>query len=213
MAKRTWALVLLSLMTALLSGCTLQTPIDGAQERVQVMAALNSWVRGVEAYEMDAMAGDGVMAAGFRLTIKEGMSTETKDLARLRSEISIDIDEQALLRMTKGYVIRLDIDGSAAAMDVPGVMDSINGWAVATIVGSTAEATGSFEVYEKTTSIPEWRSDSGFISVGMVKTTAGWKMESMTIKFGRCEYRARASSAGMAGMSAGGFGFGTYTGW
>lgn len=208
-------LLALAVATALLAGCTPASPAppwEEAKELARITKAVNDWARGVEGYDVEAMAGGGVLAAGFKLTMTERL-TMTKNADALRTELQRDEVAQGYFRSEKGYVLRLDIDSpdagsSAVAGDIVGEYDDVNAWSVVALdkIKVTARIAGKFEVYEQATGVPRWRSDSGEILIDLVKTSAGWKFTDMTIKFGAGFY---ADSAGTgSGGSLECFGFG-----
>ncbi len=184
MTKRIAILAVLVALAVALAGCGIKPPIqwDETEERARVLEAMNGWVDGVEAYNVDAMAGNGILAAGFELTIKEGSSSGyTKDAAVLKSELNADAGNQADYRKpANGYVLRLDIDNAAGVVGY----DDVNAWTIVSINKTNAEVVGKFEVYEKAAVRPTWwQSDTGNIEVTLVRTPNAWKMTNMTIKF------------------------------
>jgi hypothetical protein len=211
------AIVLLALVatTALLAGCIPVMPAppwEEAEELVRVTDAVNDWVRGVEGYDVEAMAGRRVLAAGFKLTITERL-TMTKDAETLRTELQRDEIAQGRFRTEKGYMLRLDIDspnaGSSAVVgDIVGEYDNVNAWSVVAFDKAkvTARIAGRFEVYEQATGVPRWRSDSGEILIDLVKTSAGWKFTDMTIKFGAGFYADFAGAESVEPFECFGFG-------
>ncbi|MEA4884830.1 MAG: hypothetical protein VB144_14455 [Clostridia bacterium] len=222
MAKRLTCLAALVLMTVVLAGCMGQPPFNETLERQAVITALNGWVGGVEAYNVDAMAGTGIVAPTFKLTINEGAATYAKPLDQLKAELNADKNSQASFRLpATGYVIRLDIDGAVeGAVDKHEVKDNVNAWTIVSINAQKAEVTGFFEVYETYNGpvvgpyAPYWRSDSGSIKINLVRLPNAWKMESMQLKYGSGNYPI--ASIGLDGTGSSeptGFGFGTYTGW
>jgi len=85
-------LLALAAATALLAGCTPVMPVppwEEAEELVRITKAVNGWVAGVEAYDVEGMAGPSVLAAGFELTVTERL-TRTKSVETLRSELKRD---------------------------------------------------------------------------------------------------------------------------
>jgi len=200
-------LSVLAATAALLAGCTPVLPAppwEEAEELTRITKAVNDWVRGVEGYDVEAMAANRVLAAGFKLTITERL-TRTKNAETLRTELQRDEVPQGCFRTEKGYVLRLDIDcpdagSSAVAGDIAGEYDDVNAWSVVALdkIRVTARIAGKFEVYEQATGVPRWRSDSGEILIDLVKTSAGWRSTEMTIKFGAgfCADHAGAGSVG-----------------
>ena len=211
------AIVLLALVatTALLAGCIPVMPAppwEEAEDLVRITDAVNDWVRGVEGYDVEAMAGRRVLAAGFKLTITERL-TMTKNADTLRTELQRDEIAQGRFRTEKGYMLRLDIDSpnagsSAVAGDIVGEYDNVNAWSVVALDKAkvTARIAGRFEVYEQATGVPRWRSDSGEILIDLVKTSAGWKFTDMTIKFGAGFYADSAGAASVGSLECFGFG-------
>ena len=158
------------------------------------------------------MAGNRVLAAGFKLTITE-RSSKTKDAETLRTELQRDEVAQGYFRTEKGYVLRLDIDspdaGSSAVVgDIVGEYDDVNAWSVVALDKTKLKAciAGKFEVYEQATGVLPWRSDSGEILIDLVKTSAGWKFTDMTIKFGAGFYADFAGAESVGSLECFGFG-------
>ena len=208
-------LLALVVATALLAGCTPVLPVppwEEAQELIRITKAANDWVAGVERYDIEAMAGSRVLAAGFKLTITERL-TRTKNAETLRTELQRDEVAQGYFRTEKGYVLRLDIDSpdvssSAVAVDLLDNYDDVNAWTVVALdkIKVTARIAGKFEVYEQATGVPRWRSDSGEILIDLVKTGAGWKFTDMTIKFGAGFYTDAAGAESVGSPECFGFG-------
>lgn len=208
-------LLALAVTTALLAGCTPVLPVppwEEAEELTRITKAVNDWVRGVEGYDVEAMAGSRVLAAGFKLTITERL-TRTKNAETLRTELQRDEVAQGYFRTEKGYELRLDIDSpdagsSAVAGDIVGEYDTVNAWSVVALdkIRVTARIAGKFEVYEKADGVPRWRSDSGEILIDLVKTSAGWKFTNMTIKFGAGFYADSADAEPIGSLECFGFG-------
>jgi hypothetical protein len=207
---------MLVLAGILLSGCSGPPPFSEPIERTRITNALDAWVDGVERYDIDAMAGDAVLAPHFTLVMSEAGYTYTKDVRRLRAELEADRAWQETFREHEGYVMRLDIDG---VLGIPGDLaysrDPVDAWAVSFAGATKASATSFFEVFEKSTYVPLRRSDSGSIDIEFTKTSAGWKMSEMHIRFGSSFYglepaHAGAVEDGPAGEAAGlrGVGFG-----
>ena len=74
-------LLALATATAVLAGCTPVLPVppwEEAHEMARITKAVNDWARGVEDYDVEAMAGNRVLAAGFKLMITERL-TRTKN--------------------------------------------------------------------------------------------------------------------------------------
>ncbi|MDD4336977.1 MAG: hypothetical protein PHP20_04745 [Firmicutes bacterium] len=215
MMKKFAHLVALAIVAVALAGCvpTSNKSWNETAERQRLTSAVNAWATGVEEYDIDAMAGEGTFAAGFRLTIEEGGASHTKDAALLRSELESDSLNQQLFRSESGYGIRLDIDGPwSLAGDAWNEEDPVNNWTIVSINRSKAKVTGFFEVFEVCDGMPEkWRSDSGLIEIELVRIPAGWKMTAMTIRFGKSHYGAAVreipSSLASAVREVIGFGF------
>ena len=208
-------LLALVVATALLAGCTPVLPVppwEEAQELIRISKAVNDWVAGVERYDIEAMAGSRVLAAGFKLTITERL-TRTKNAETLRTELQRDEVAQGYFRTEKGYVLRLDIDSpdvssSAVAVDLLDNYDDVNAWTVVALdkIRVTARLAGKFEVYEQAVGVDPWRSDSGEILIDLVKTGAGWKFTDMTIKFGAGFYTDAAGAESVGSPECFGFG-------
>lgn len=192
MTKRIAILAVLVALAVALAGCGIKPPIqwDETEERARVLEAMNGWVDGVEAYNIDAMAGNGILAAGFELIIEEGTNVQPKKADKLRSELNADADNQDEYRKAaNGYVLRLDIDNAAGVVGY----DDVNAWTIVSINKTNAEVVGKFEVYEtakKLEGITDghivdgwWKSDTGNIAITLVRTPNAWKMTNMTIKF------------------------------
>lgn len=199
MMKRFAYLAALAIVAVALAGCvpTFNGPWNEVEERQHVMSAVNAWATGVEEYDIDAMAGEGTLAAGFQLTIEEGGASYTKNAALLRSELESDSANQRLFRSKSGYDIRLDIDGPGSFPgDAWNEEDPVNNWTIVSINQYKARATGFFEVFEVCDGMPEkWRSDSGLIEIEFLRTPARWKMAAMNIKFGKSHYGAAVSES------------------
>jgi hypothetical protein len=208
-------LLALATATAVLAGCTPVLPVppwEEAHEMARITKAVNDWARGVEGYDVEAMAGSRVLAAGFKLMMTERL-TRTKNAETLRTELQRDEVAQGYFRTEKGYELRLDIDSpdagsSAVAGDVAGEYDTVNAWSVVALdkVKVTARIGGKFEVYEEATGVPRWRSDSGEILIDLVKTSAGWKFTDMTIKFGAGFYADSADVESIGSLECFGLG-------
>lgn len=196
MTKRIAILAALVVMAATLAGCGFKPPFqwNEAEELLHVLEAVNGWAQSVEEYNVEAMAGNGILAAGFELSIYEGRMLGTKkDSDRLRTELEGAAAEQALYRAEKGYQLRLDIDLDENDADY-GVKDDSNDWNAVLINRTTAKVTGKFAVYETADSLPEdltdgriyggwWNSDNGEIQITLVRTPNAWKMIDMKIVF------------------------------
>ncbi len=208
-------LLALVVATALLAGCTPVLPVppwEEAEELARITKAVNGWAQGVEGYDVEAMAGSRILAAGFKLTITERL-TRTKNADTLRTELQRDEVAQGYFRTEKGYVLRLDIDSpdagsSTVAGDVTGEYDDVNAWSVVALdkIKVTARIAGRFEVYEQAAGVPRWRSDSGEILIDLVKTGAGWKFTDMTVKFGAGFYADSPGTGSVGSLECFGFG-------
>lgn len=205
--NRILILAALSLITAMLAGCSIITPTvpwNETEERARLIDALNSWVRGVEDYDVDAMAGDGILAAGFKLIIEEGISY-IKNADTLRSELNSDAALQAEWRHPPtNYRLRLDIDSGVVEGDVLSGKDDVNGWTIVSASRTSAKVTSKFEVYEWMANMDPWMSDNGIIEVDLIRTPNAWRMMAMKIKFGVAFYDTDVT----AEVAKAGFGFG-----
>lgn len=210
---------MLVLAGILLSGCSGPPPFSEPIERTRITNALDAWVDGVERYDIDAMAGDAILAPHFILVMSEAGYTYTKNVQRLRAELEVDRAWQETFRKDQGYEMRLDIDGVLGISgDLAYSRDSVNAWAVSFVGATKASATGFFEVFERSTDVPVWwRSDSGSIDIEFTKTGAGWRMSEMHIRFGSSFYGLAPADAGAAedgpageavGLRGAGFGVG-----
>ncbi|HBK60578.1 MAG TPA: hypothetical protein DDZ84_07255, partial [Firmicutes bacterium] len=175
MTKRIAILAVLVALAVALAGCGVKPPIkwDETEERARVLEAMNGWVDGVEKYDVDAMAGNGIMASSFKLNIYEGarLTVSGKELGDLREDLNGDATVQADYRENKGYLLRLDIDDAAG---VEG-RDDVNAWTIVSIDRLNAKVAGKFEVYETADDLEGftggrivdgwWNSDEGAIDV------------------------------------------------
>ncbi len=207
MTKRIAILAALVAVAVTLAGCGLKPPVqwNEAEEREHVAKALASWVTGIEEYDVDAMAGDGILAAGFKLIIQEGDAKPyEKNAARLMEELIGDTDNQLAFRKSKaqggaGYQLEFDVD-----------------WLIARIDKSSATVNGEFGVWETiegglggldfTGGRIEngwWNSDNGLITISMVRTPNAWKMISMTIVFNAGAASAARALSGTMGLGIG----------
>ena len=222
MKTRYWALVsTLVLAGILLSGCSGPSSFSEPVEKTRILNALDAWVDGVERYDIDGMAGDAILAPYFTLVMSEAGYTYTKDVRRLRAELEADRAWQETFRKDQDYEMRLDIDGvPGISGDLAYTRDPVNAWALSFAGPTSAFAIGFFEVFEKSTAVPLWRSDSGSIDIEFTKTGAGWRMSEMHIRFGSSFYGlAPADSGAVEGGPAGegvglrgaGFGIGLST--
>jgi len=204
MTKRIAILAVLVALAVALAGCGIKPPIqwDETEERVRVLEAMNGWVDGVEAYDVDAMAGNGILAEGFELIIEEGTNVQPKKADKLRSELNADAGNQAEYRKPEnGYVLRLDIDNAAGVVGY----DDENAWTIVSINRTNAEVVGKFEVYEKAAVRPTWwKSDTGNIAITLVRVPNAWKIIDMTIKFD--VFGTLALDAGSSGITGLAFG-------
>jgi len=196
MTKRIAILAALVAVAMTLAGCGFKPPIqwNEAEELLAVLGAANGWAQGVEDYNVEAMAGNGILAQGFKLLIYEGATLGSKkDGGQLRMELDGSAAEQAYYREDKGYELRLDIDpADADAGD--GIKDANNEWKIELIDRTNAKVTGKFEVYETADCLPDtlnggrivggwWNSDNGEITIELIRTPNAWKMIAMTIVF------------------------------
>lgn len=198
MTKRIIVLAALAVIASMLAGCCLMPPTvpwNEAEERVKLVSALNGWAEGVEDFDVDAMAGEGILAAGFKLTIQETISY-TKDADTLRSELNNDAALQAQWRQAPtNYRLRLDIDSGVVEGDSLFAQDDVNGWTIVSIDKTKARVVGEFEVYEWTADVSTWQSDTGTIEIDLIRTPNAWKVLSMKIKFGGVLYDTDAAAA------------------
>lgn len=212
---RTEKFIILSLMVlaaAALAGCAGPPQFSEPVERARMSLALDAWVDGIERYDVEAMAGDSVLAPHFTLVMTEAGYTYTKDRDRLRAELEEDREWQEAFRGEGGYVMCLDIDGPARVSgDVAYARDGVNAWTVSFQGPTRSSAFGFFEVFEKSTRKSDWwPSDRGSIQIELEKAGSGWRMCSMHIKFGSTFYGLAPSNAASADESGGlrGAGFG-----
>jgi len=192
MSKRIAILAAIAIFAAMLGGCLPKpeppAPWDEAAERALVGKALGDWVKGVENYDVDAMSGANVLAAGFKLTITEGAGTPyLKEVEVLRAELAADAANQANFRKPPTNY-RLEL--------------AIPSWSITNLTQTTANAGCTFTVNEWSSSATWLDSDRGDIVVELVKSGGVWKMTSMHITF-KAQLAPTAASAGAAG-----FGFG-----
>jgi len=118
MTKRIAILAALVAVAVTLAGCGFKPPVqwNEAEERERVAEALGKWVTGIEGYDVDAMAGDAVLAAGFKLIIQEGSARPyEKNAAKLMEELLADRDNQLRFRKAldeggAGYELEFDVD-------------------------------------------------------------------------------------------------------
>ncbi|MGI6518684.1 MAG: hypothetical protein ACOX4C_07890 [Bacillota bacterium] len=170
MRKRLAILVALVVMTMTLAGCRpAAKPWDETADRQNLANAVSAWVTGIEEYDIDAMVGDGVLAAGFKLTMKENETATpyTKDAARLLTELEEDEENQRFFREERGYRIELNYE-----------------WTIANISPSVAKVVGTFEVEEICDGMNDpWLSDRGEMVIEFEKGSSAWKMTAMNINF------------------------------
>jgi len=207
MTKRIAILAALVAVALTLAGCGFKPPAqwNETEERERVAEALGSWVTGVEDYDVDAMAGNGILAPDFKLVIQEGSAKPyEKPAAKLMDELLGDEDNQLTFRKSKakggaGYQLEFDVD-----------------WLITRINKSSATVNGEFGVWETiegglggldfTGGRIEngwWNSDNGLITIELVRTPNAWKMISMTIVF-----NAGAASSACAQSDSVGLGIG-----
>ncbi len=101
------AVSLLAPAGIVLSGCSGPPPFSEPVERVRITNALDAWADGVERHDIDAMAGDAVLAPYFTLIMSEAGYTYTKDVQRLHAELEEDRAWQEAFRKLHGYEMRL----------------------------------------------------------------------------------------------------------
>jgi hypothetical protein len=178
---------------------------DDAAERANLIRAANSWARGIEDYDIEAMAGDNMLAAGFLLTITENGESHTKTREELIAELEADADNQTDFRLNYGYTLRLDIDNGVVGGDLMPGEDYVNAWTITHISQYEADIEAFFEVFEEAIDVPRWRSDSGQMSMHFIRSYGAWKILSMEIAFGGDCY---GDAAGGRAARGGGFGFG-----
>ena len=158
----------------------------------------------MEEYDIDAMAGDRILAAGFKLDIYEGVTLGTKDkpAADLLRELHDDEQNQLAFRKSKaeggaGYELAFDVD-----------------WEIDKIDKSSATVLGVFEVWETMegglgADVPGhivdgwWNSDNGTIEVALVRTPNAWKITYMKIVFNAGVGAAARSLSGSVGLRIG----------
>ena len=207
MTKRIAILAALVAVAVTLAGCGFKPPAqwNEAEERAHALAALGKWATGVEEYDVDAMAGDGILAAGFKLIIKEGSAVPyDKSAADLLKELREDEQQQLAFRKSKAT------GGAGYELDFRAnwVIDSIN--------RSSATVNTLFEVWETIEDglgedVPGhiengwWNSDNGTIEVALVRTPNAWKMVSMKIVFNAGVGSTARALSGPVGL---GFGIG-----
>ncbi len=193
MTKRIAILAALVAVAVTLAGCGFKPPVqwNETEERARALAAMNGWAGGVEAYNVDAMAGDGILASGFKLYIYEGaiLGTNGKEASALRDDLNKDAANQADFREKKGYHLRLDIDKDLTDAGY----DEVNAWTIDSISKTKAKVVGRFEVFETADHMEGvnsgrivdgwWNSDNGSITVELVRTPNAWKIISMKIVF------------------------------
>ncbi|MCR4426702.1 MAG: hypothetical protein NUW23_11060 [Firmicutes bacterium] len=212
MAKRIAALASIVAMVIVLSGCSLQRPWNEAAETALVLQAVGDWIEAVEAYDVNGMCGDGVLAGGFILTIEEGGLTYSKDKTKLRGEVESDAINQQMFRDDGGYEMRLDFDHpvTPVAPDAWDTRENANGLTIAFVPRTKATVVAKFEVYERADSVPGDRwwahgnpSDRGKITIELVPMSTGWKMSAMNIQFGSTIYASGLGSGGAKGFGLG----------
>lgn len=216
MHRRIAVALICAAMSVSLSGCGGPgNPIewDDAVERANLVYAADSWAGGIENYDIDAMAGDNILAAGFLLTVTESGSSDTKTREALIAELEADADNQADFRKNSAYELRLDVDTGVVAGDLMPGEDPVNAWTITHFSQYEADVEAFFEVFEESVGVPRWRSDSGQISMHFIRTYGAWKILSLDIRFGADFYGVGAGGASapraIAGPRAGGFGFGS----
>jgi len=211
MTKRIAILAALVAVALTLAGCGFKPPAqwNETEERERVAEALGSWVTGVEDYDVDAMAGNGILAPDFKLIIQEGSAKPyEKPAAKLMEELLGDEDNQLTFRKSKvkggvGYQLEFDVD-----------------WLITRINKSSATVNGEFGVWETIEGGLQglnftggriengwWNSDNGLITIDLVRTPNAWKMISMKIVF-ETGVGAGAASAARALSGTVGLGIG-----
>lgn len=207
MTKRIAILAALVAVALTLAGCGFKPPVqwNEAEARERVAEALGRWVTGIEEYDVDAMAGDGILAPGFKLIIQEGSAKPyEKNAAKLMEELLGDRDNQLAFRKAAdeggpGYQLEFDVD-----------------WVITKINKSYATVNGEFGVWETiegglggldfTGGRIEngwWNSDNGLITIELVRTPNAWKMTSMTIVFNAGTGSAACALSGSVGLGIG----------
>lgn len=206
MTKRIAILAALVAVALTLAGCGFKPPVqwNETEERARALEAMNGWAEGVEDYNIDAMAGDGILAAGFKLDIYEGATLGTKDkpAADLLRELRDDEHNQLAFRKSKaeggaGYELAFNVD-----------------WEIDKINKSSATVLGVFEVWETMegglgADVPGhivdgwWNSDNGTIEVALVRTPNAWKITYMKIVFNAGVGAAARSLSGSVGLRMG----------
>jgi len=213
MTKRIAILAALVAVALTLAGCGFKPPVqwNETEERARALEAMNGWAEGVEDYNIDAMAGDGILAAGFKLYIYEGviLGTNGKGAPALRDDLNKDAADQASFREDKGYILRLDIDKDLTDAGY----DEVNDWTIDSISKTNAKVLGRFEVFETADDLENvnggrivdgwWNSDNGSITVELVRTPNAWKMISMTIVFNAGAASAARALSGPVGLGIG----------
>jgi predicted small lipoprotein YifL len=207
MTKRIAILAALVAVAVTLAGCGFKHPVQWieAEEKDRIEEALERWVDGIEDYDVDAMAGSGILAAGFRLVIKEGQKGEPyeKNAAKLMEELLGDRNNQLTFRKVPdeggaGYQLEFDVD-----------------WVITKINKSSATVNGEFGVWETIDGglgsyvdkhIDEhgwWNSDNGLITIELVRTPNAWKMISMTIVFNPTAGAGSVAQQDLTGLGIG----------
>lgn len=186
MRKRLAILVALAVMMVTVAGCrpSPPTPWDDTVERQNLTVVVNDWTRGIEEYDIDAMAGN-VLAAGFKLTIEEAGRGYEKDETQLIAELRADEDDQLEFRFIDNYILELRYE-----------------WSIVELTPSVAKVAGNFTVFESSDSVPRWKSDTGQIVIEFEKGSE-WKMTAMAIEFDCLAKKSIGSAMGLRR----GFGF------
>lgn len=213
MTKRIAILAALVAVALTLAGCGFKPPVqwNETEERARALEAMNGWAEGVEDYNIDAMAGDGILAAGFKLYIYEGviLGTNGKEAPALRDDLNKDAADQASFREDKGYILRLDIDKDLTDAGY----DEVNDWTIDSISKTNAKVLGRFEVFETADDLENvnggrivdgwWNSDNGSITVELVRTPNAWKIISMKIVFDAGTAAAACAQSDIVGLGIG----------
>jgi predicted small lipoprotein YifL len=202
MTKRIAILAALVAVAVALAGCGFKHPVEWieAEEKQRIEEAVGRWVDGIEDYNVDAMAGNGILAAGFKLVIKEGQTGEPyeKSVAELMEELLADKENQEWFREEKGYELVFRVDwgpitiakqSSATVIGEFGVWETIDGGLGSDVAGHIEDGW--------------WNSDNGLITINLVRTPNAWKMISMTIVFNAGVAPTARALSGSVGLGIG----------
>jgi len=211
MTKRIAILAALVAVAVALAGCGFKHPVEWieAEEKQRIEEAVGRWVDGIEDYNVDAMAGNGILAAGFKLVIKEGQTGEPyeKSVAELMEDLLADEANQLRFREDPPP------DGNGAGYELDFRVD----WGPITIAKqSSATVIGEFGVWETIKGGLQgpdftggrieggwWNSDNGLITIYLVRTPNAWKMISMTIVFNAGVNSTARALSGSMGLGIG----------